>query len=370
MDRVRIGVVGIGNVAQLNVPGYLAHEHCDVVALCDPLRERAAGAAAAWGVPKVYTDLADLLADEEVDAVEILTPTNLHRGHVVAAARAGKHVSCQKPMANSVADAREMLAAVAEAGVTFRITECALHYPPLLKAKELIRSGAIGTPTMLRVKTVVGHTDSVFQRDLGLDGYVWRIDSRSPGGHLFDDVVHKYAVALWLFDEDVRSVQAVVRQAPGFMEAPTAALWEYERDDLLGLMEVTFAPDMYLRSDYYGADEFFEIQGTAGFLWVTRCTGRMLDLPPLVLYRGDGTTSSWADLDADWGTGFRDSAAHFVDSLLADTQPDMSGETAVKVLQLCFAVYQASRERRPVDPATIETSVSPPWWPPYGEHLG
>jgi predicted dehydrogenase len=365
MERVRIGIVGIGNIAQLNVRGYLSHDNCDVVALCDPREDKATAMAAQWGVPKVYTDLDKLLADDEVDAVEVCTPTYLHHDHVIAAARAGKHISCQKPMANSVADCREMLKEVEQAGVVFRVTECAFHYGPLLKARELIASGAIGTPTMVRIKTVVGKTDTPFQSSLEPQGYIWRFNDQSPGGHLFDDVVHKYAAALWLVDTDVRSVQAVVRQGPLFFEAPTAALWEYSRDDLLGLMEVTYAPNMFIRSGYYGADEFFEIQGTDGFVWVTRYTGEMLDLPAVLLYDRDGTTTSFGGVDADWAHSFEASARHFVDSLIAGTTPDMSGEMAIKTLQLAFAVYQASNTREPVDPATIEGSVSPPWWPPF-----
>ncbi len=365
MERVRLGVVGIGNIASLNVAGYLAHDRCDVVALCDPRESAAKAKAEEWGVERVYTELDDLLAADDIDAVEILTHTSLHREHVLAAVAAGKHVSCQKPMANSVDEAEEMLAAARAAGVVFRVSECDVHYPPLLKARQLIADGAIGTPTMLRMKTVVGRTDSSFQMGMDPHGYIWRFNDRSPAGHLFDDMVHKYAVAQWLFDEEVRSVQAVVRQGELFFEAPTAAFWEYGRDDLLGMMEVTYAPGMYIRSDYYGADEFFEIQGTEGFIWVTRCTGKMLDMPAVVLYGADGTTTSFANVDADWASGFRGASAHFVDSLIAGTQPDMTGEQAIDVLRLCFAVYEASNTRRAVDPATITSSVSPPWWPPF-----
>ncbi|HEX4819075.1 MAG TPA: Gfo/Idh/MocA family oxidoreductase, partial [Acidimicrobiales bacterium] len=224
MDRVRLGIVGAGNIAQLNVPGYVEHEACDVIAVCDPHEGRAREAADRWNIDRVYADLDDLLADGDIDAVEILTPTHLHHAHVIAAARAGKHVSCQKPMANSVRQGREMLDEVERAGVVYRISECAYHYPPLVKAKELIADGAIGTPTVFRVKTVVGTTDSPFQQGLHADGYTWRFNEKSPGGHLFDDVVHKYATALWMFDSDIRSVQAVVRKGPVFFEAPTAAL--------------------------------------------------------------------------------------------------------------------------------------------------
>ena len=224
-----MGIIGVGNIAPLNVAGYLDHDRCDVVALCDPREDKAGEMARQWGVPKVYTRLEDLLADDTIDAVEVLTPTYLHKDHVLAAVAAGKHVSCQKPIATSVADGIEMTEAARQAGVVFRVSECFFHYPPLVKAKQLIASGVIGAPTMLRVKTVVGTTDTEFQRNLEPQGYVWRFNAQSPGGHLFDDVVHKYATALWLFDQDIRSVQAVVRQAPVFFEAPTAAIWEYER---------------------------------------------------------------------------------------------------------------------------------------------
>ena len=73
MDRVRLGIIGTGNIAPLNVAGYLAHDRCDVVAVCDPRRDKAR-MAEAWGVPKVYDSLDSILADDEIDAVEILTP--------------------------------------------------------------------------------------------------------------------------------------------------------------------------------------------------------------------------------------------------------------------------------------------------------
>ena len=363
-NRIRLGVVGAGNIAELNVAGYLEHDRCDVVAVCDTDKDFAGAAAASWGASKVFTNIDDLLDDPGIDAVEILTPTHLHYEHVLAAVRSGKHVSCQKPLANTVDQAREMGAAAEAAGVTLRVSECFYHYPPLEKAKKLIADGAIGHPTNVRIRTVVGQTDSAFQAGLRADGYVWRLNDMSPGGHLFDDMVHKYAVALWLFNQDIVSVQAVVRRRDLFFE-PCAAIFEYEDESLLGSMEVSYAPKMWMRSAYYGADEFVEVQGDEGFLWVTRCTGEMLDLPAVMVYRGDEgehSMTGYSEMDADWGTGFKRSSAHFIDSLLAGTAADMSAEQAAKVLQLCFAVYQAGNTRAPVDPRSISGSVTPTGW--------
>jgi predicted dehydrogenase len=364
MDSIRIGVLGTGNIADLNVAGYLEDPRCEVLAVCDVVPSSAAAAAQRWGVPRVYNDIDEFLADPDIDAVEVLTPTHLHHAHVLAALEAGKHVSVQKPVANTIEEAIEMGKAAENAGLTLRISECMAHYPPLELAKSLVAEGAIGKPIGLRIRTVVGQTDSSFQTGLNPDGYGWRLDDRSPGGHLFDDMVHKYAMALWLLEKDITSVQAVVRRRDLFFE-PCAAIFEYEDPELLGTMEVQYAPHMWLRTSYYGADEFFEIQGEEGFLWVTRATGEMLDLAPVVLYSGrdkDITTTEFNDLDSSFLTGFKRSSAHFIDALLNGTTASLTPEEAVKVLQLCFAVYLAGETHEAVDPRLMTGSVTPTGW--------
>src|SRR5215468_4556951 len=148
MDRVRLAIVGCGNICQLNAPGYLEHPRCDVVALCDTDWARAEMRARQWGIePRVYKDYAELLA-----------PTYLHADQIVAALAAGKHVSCQKPIAVSVAEADRVADAVAKARTTFRVTENFLYYPPIVKAKELLDAGAIGEPTLVRIHTTRART--------------------------------------------------------------------------------------------------------------------------------------------------------------------------------------------------------------------
>src|SRR5580658_2112690 len=347
----------------MNVKGYLLDPRCDVAAVCDTDEVVGQQAAADWGA-SYYSDLSEMLSDSSLDAIEVLTPTHLHHDHVIAALEAGKHVSVQKPIANTIEEGRAMQAAAERAGRTLRISECFVHYPPLELAKKLVLYGAIGKPTGLRIRTLVGQTDSAFQAALRPEGYGWRLDTRSPGGHLFDDMVHKYAMALWLLDLDITSVQAVVRRRDLFFE-PCAVIFEYEDPEVLGSMEVQYAPQFYMRSSYYGADEFFEITGDEGQIWVTRATGEMLDLPPVMLFTGTETerkTTEYTELDADWGAGFVRSSQHFVDSLLNGSTPDMTPEMAIKVLQLCFGVYQASEIGASVDPRTITGSVTPTGW--------
>ena len=105
MNKVRLAIVGCGTISRLNAPGYLMHEGCEVTALCDPLAERAEERASEWGIePGIHTSYEDVLNDGSVDAVELLTPTFLHAEQIIAGLEAGKHVSCQKPVAVDLAE--------------------------------------------------------------------------------------------------------------------------------------------------------------------------------------------------------------------------------------------------------------------------
>ena len=353
MDRVRLAIVGCGNICQLNAPGYLDHPRCDVVALCDTDPKRAERRARDWGIaPKIYADYAQVLDDPMVDAVELLTPTYLHAEQIVAGLAAGKHISCQKPISVSVAEADRIAEAVAKARTTFRVTENFLYYPPIVKAKELLDAGAIGEPSLVRIHTtrareIVGQT-----LQLDPDALIWRRDpGRNPGGALYDDGVHKYATAMYWIGE-IGEISAIVGRGSDFLqETPSVATWRFKDRDCLGLIDYTYAPEMTIRSRYYRADEFFEIHGSRGILWVTRCTGEMLDLPPVVLIKGTETTSYQVPMD--WRLGFDGAARDFVDGLLEGRQPAQDVHTARRVLQVPLAIYEASRSRRPVAPESM-----------------
>jgi predicted dehydrogenase len=362
---LRIGIVGVGNIATLNVPGYLAHDDCEVVALCDPRQDVLDRRGREWSVERCYTSIDDLLADDSVDAVEILSPTPLHGDHVLAALAAGKHVSCQKPIANSVATGRRMADAAREAGLVFRVTEQCCHYPPLEKARALIRSGD-RQATVVRIKTVVGRTDSSFQAGSTLPVRV-ALQRRSPGGHLFDDVMHKYAMALWLVDEDIRSVQAVVRRGPLFFEAPTVRWGIRARRPARhdgGVVRPRYVhPQPRVRRRRVLRDP-----GDARVHLGHPHVRQPARPRAVVLYEEDGRRTTFADMDASYEGSFRRAAA--LRGLAprrcrARTRP----RDRRQALQLAFAVYQASNERRPVRRDAIDGAVSPVGWPPNGEDL-
>lgn len=98
LDRVHVGIIGCGRIATLQVLGYLDHPRAEVTAVCDRDEHLMRQRQVEWGAKKAYTDYAQLLADPDVNAVEILLPHHLHRDVAIAALQAGKHVSLQKPL--------------------------------------------------------------------------------------------------------------------------------------------------------------------------------------------------------------------------------------------------------------------------------
>ena len=353
MDRVRVAIVGCGNISQLNVPGYVQHPRCEVVALCDTAPERAKRRAAEWSIaPKIYHDYAKVLADPDVDAIELLTPTWLHADQIVAAMNAGKHVSCQKPLTTSVADADRIAAAVARGRTIFRVTENFLYYPPIVKAKELLDAGVIGEPSLVRIHSTRAQHVTGLAIELDPEATVWRRDpARNPGGVLYDDGVHKYATAAYWIGE-IGDVSAIVtRQGDFIMETPSVATWRFKGRDCLGIIDYTYASDMVMRSRYARVDEFFEIHGTRGTIWVTRCSGELLDLAPVMVIRGTETASY--QVPTDWRLGFDGAAADFVDGVLTGRQPAQDVHAAKRMLQVALAIYEAGRTGRAVAPESI-----------------
>ena len=353
MDRLRLAIVGCGNISRLNAPGYLQHPRCDVVALCDPVPGRAKRRAAEWGIrPRLYEDLAHVLDDSAVDAVELLTPTWMHADQIVAALGAGKHVSCQKPLAITVAEADRVAAAVARARTIFRVTENFLYYPPIVKAKALLDAGAIGEPSLVRIHTTRAQRIEGITMDLEPDAMAWRRDpARNPGGVLFDDGVHKYGTAAYWIGE-IGEVSAIVTRGRDFiMETPSVATWRFKDRDCLGIVDYTYAPEMTIRGRYVRVDEFFEIHGTRGIIWVTRCSGEMLDLPPVQVIRGTETVSYQVPMD--WRSSFDGAAADFVDGVLDGRQPAQDVRAARHTLQVALAIYESGRTGHAVRPDSI-----------------
>ena len=124
MQKHRIGIIGCGGIANgKHMPAISKLNDCEMVAFCDLILERAEKAAKEYGTPdaKVYTDYHELLADNTIDSVRVLTPNKWHAQISIDGMRAGKHVLCEKPMAINYAESLEMIRAQKETGKVLTI---------------------------------------------------------------------------------------------------------------------------------------------------------------------------------------------------------------------------------------------------------
>jgi predicted dehydrogenase len=351
---LRVGIVGLGRIYDLHILGHRDNEHSKVVAICDSNPDRLVERGAEWPDAKRFESLDELLA-EDLDVVDVLVPTPAHCEVVCAALDAGHNVNVQKPMAIDLDEADRMLASAERSGTILRVMENFVFYEPLRRLKQIVESGAIGDPVGFAMKMV---GTGLGGWDVPVDTWLWQINmaDRGRGILTFDDGWHKYAVARWLFGPVERVLAWVGKTDLGggyIMDAPSTAIWEHT-NGVRGVFEMTLAPDMVMKSDYYSNDERFEVTGKKGFVRVNHCTAHGLQQPSLEVY-ADGELRSYHALDDDWGSSFRDSTRHAVDCLWSGRTDDLlfSGEEAREILAFALSSYESTRLDRSVDFASF-----------------
>jgi predicted dehydrogenase len=357
-DRpVRAAFVGLGRIYDLNMRAYVDNSDVEVVALVDPSEERRHQRQADWPEARTFESVADLAASGlEVDAVEALLPIPLHVEGVIELLESGWHVNLQKPMCNDLVGASRMIEAAAANDRRLRVMENYIFYEPLVRLKEIVESGAIGEVGGYHMKMV---GSGLGGWEVPTSSYRWQFMQIGHGRGIlvFDDGWHKLATALWLFGS-VREVRAWVGGtevvAGVEIDAPSTLVWEHD-NGVRGVWDITLAPEMYLRSDYYTNDERWEVTGRKGYARVNRCTGRGIQQPSLEVY-ADGEMRAFHALDDDWASSFRDSGRHWLRWLHTGEGPlKWSAEEAVSVLRFALAAYASSAAGGVgVDPATIE----------------
>ena len=136
MEKLRVGIIGCGRISDLHYPGYKNNAYARIYAVCDANKETAETRKKQWKAEKCYTDFRELLHDPDVDAVEILTPHDMHERMVIDAVNAGKHVAVQKPLTISLESAERIRRAAAGCGTVAKVTDNYLFYPPIVLAKR------------------------------------------------------------------------------------------------------------------------------------------------------------------------------------------------------------------------------------------
>ncbi len=323
------GIIGPGNIVRTTMaPALVAEPECELVAVVSRDQGRADRFAEEFGARFAYTDYSRMLANPEVEAVLITTPNSLHAEQVVAAAAAGKHVFCDKPLGNNVPDARRAYEACLDAGVKLGINFHNRHLPWVGDVSRLIADGVIGEVEMVQVEVASGprHYDN------------WRADPEIAGlGSIHNVGVHGLDFLRVLLASDPVDVFAVFDNAPGSGEV-----------EMLALLTMRFANGTLV---HYNANERLRdplndivIYGSAGRVIGRRFTRSRSDGELRVLTDGEETVTPYPAPEAH-----RLSIAAFTKAVLTAEEPNASGLDGLRSAQICEAIARSARERRLVE---------------------
>ncbi|WIB61742.1 Gfo/Idh/MocA family oxidoreductase [Curtobacterium sp. MCLR17_007] len=321
-DPIRVGLIGGGGIASFHISGYAQHaEVIRVAAVADAFADTAAARGAELDVP-FFTDYREMLERADIDAVDICLPHHLHRDAIVAAARAGKHVLCEKPLCLTPDEARDVQAAVAEAGVTLMCAHNQLFMPAVAKAKELIDGGVLGT--VYEVRT----TDS-FRNEFDPSNMGWRAHaSTSGGGELIDTGYHPSYLMMHLAGGvPVQATAMLSTHRLTFMEGEDSAQALFRFDNgAVGQLVTSWAYEPAVGT------ERFSVVGELGSLTSDGTTLRwdLLD--------GTSETVTFEDVDT-----FAAEIGAFGACLRDGTRPIHTEREGIAVLGMILAAYEGAR---------------------------
>jgi phthalate 4,5-cis-dihydrodiol dehydrogenase len=241
--RLRLGVAGLGRAFMLMMPTLVRHPSIELIAAADP-RAPARARFAAEFAARSYQTVEELCADPEIEAVYVATPHQFHAEHVGIAAANSKHVLVEKPMALTLEDCRAMIQAVRQAGVQMVIGHSHSFDAPILRAREMIASGAFGP---LRMITAMNFTDFLYRPRRPEE-----LRTETGGGVVFNQAPHHVDVVRLLAGGLMRSVRAMT--GAWDPDRPTEGAYSC----LLTFENGAFASLTYSGYAHFDSDEFVD----------------------------------------------------------------------------------------------------------------
>jgi len=248
--KVKVGVIGAGRIGKLHAENlsYRIPE-AQVVAIADIFEEAAQKCAQACGIPNAYADPRRIIEDKNIETVIICSSTDTHSQFIEEAAAAGKHIFCEKPIDFSLERIDQALAAVDKAGVKLQIGFNRRFDPSFKKVREMVASGQIGTPHILRISSRDPQPPPI--------SYV-----KVSGGIFLDMTIHDFDMARYLMGDEIEEVYAAggVMVDPAIGEAgdiDTAVITLRYRNGAIGTIDNS-------RQAVYGYDQRVEVFGSKG----------------------------------------------------------------------------------------------------------
>jgi UDP-N-acetyl-2-amino-2-deoxyglucuronate dehydrogenase len=330
---IRIGLLGCGRIAERHsqLLGGNKIARASLVAVCDPIRARADAIAYKFGVLAFY-DIDSLLARKDIDAIAVLTPSGMHSEHVIACAKAGKHVIVEKPMALRLQDADDMIRACEEAAVKLFIVKQNRFNVPVVKAREALETGRFGRLILGTVRVRWCRDQAYYDQD------DWRGTWACDGGVLTNQASHHVDMLEWFFG-DVERVHARAITALAKIETEDTAVGTLKfRNGALGIIEATTATRP---TDLEGSLSILGEKGTveiAGFAVNQIRHWRFVDE---IVFDKDVMEKFSVNPPDVYGFGHQAYYQHVIDCLLDQRAPLVDGLEGRKSVELIAALYES-----------------------------
>ncbi len=323
--KLKVALLGAGSIARVHVAGMLAHaDKLECVALCDVSDAALSLRAAQLGTsPALYHDWNTLLAEQQgLDAVIIALPHRLHAPAILAAAAAGKHILCEKPMCTTLAEADTIVAAVARSGVTYMSAHNQLFTPVVREAKRLLDEGLIGQLRWLRTQ------DFYVPPATAMHG-TWRGSVASQGGgELIDTGYHPAYLLLYLAGAPLAAVRGSMSRFHMRIEGEdTASVQVRFQNGVLGEIFTSWAMPLP-----YGTHK----------LHLVGDKGELFGSSNILYYRPTGFATPAERVLPNIESTFTEEIGYFVDCLRDGTQPLHGAEDGRAVLELILKATQSA----------------------------
>lgn len=214
--KIKVGLVGLGLVSDSHIKAFQAYPKAEVAAVCDLDEAHAKEVCAEYGIKKYYTDYSEMLQDEEINLVDICTPTFTHVNMTVQAAEAKKHILCEKPFCMTLEEGERACKAARDNHVMLTVEESYRFMTAIIRAKELIDAGEIGKPTQIRQRfgEWIPKEGVLDERETTEEHRGWRMNTEKAGGNgfpwMFDHCVHFFTAAEYLMGNPITEVYSLM----------------------------------------------------------------------------------------------------------------------------------------------------------------
>lgn len=353
MDRpVRVGLIGSQFISSIHAEALRRCPQAELWGVASPTRAHVQLFAQRHGIEHWYTNYRELLARDEVDLVVIGAPNDLHCEMTLEAAAAGKHVVVEKPICLNLAEADAMIEACRTAGVKLMYAEELCFAPKYVRLKELLDSGALGAPVLLKQSE---------KHDGPHAAHFWDV-ARSGGGVTMDMGCHAIEFFRWMLGRPkISSVYA---------HLSTSVHGNKTQGDDNALVIVEFENGVTALAEESwtklgGMDDRAEVHGSQGVAYANLLQGNSILTYSNVGYdyavEKAGSTRGWSFTIYEelWNYGFPQEFAHFIDCVQHDRQPLVTGEDGRAVLEVVMAAYASAGAGRKISLPYFTTAARP-----------